>query len=55
MIATAAVFEALAKCAHDTGIAGCWARRERPYSRRAAEQRDEFATFRSITSSARSR
>src|SRR5262249_54315836 len=31
------------------------ARRERPRRRRAAEQRDELATFHSITSSARAR
>ena len=36
-----------------TGIAGCCApRRERPRSRRTAEQRDELAPLHSITSSA---
>src|SRR5262249_3977109 len=39
-----------------TGSAGCLrARRNRPCSRRAAEQRDELAALHSITSSARSR
>jgi hypothetical protein len=36
-----------------TGIADCCARRERPRDRRAAEQRNELASFHySITSSA---